>query len=294
MILIAGCNGHVGREIVKKAAARNIAARCFDLRPFETAGLEPACLEMFPGDITDFEAVRRSTQGVETVLFVLGLKRQTKELTHEKVECGGMQNLIRAARENSVKHIMYISALGVSPDARASSLIAKWRTEQMLIESGIAYTIFRPSGYFVDFAEHFAPRIKASGKFSVIGNGLTRIQPLAPEDLAEAFIRSMNNPGVINKIFKISGSEVFTLIDTVQLVGRVVGRTAQVRKLPLPVMKVLFSLMALVTGRRGLMDFIYRMSRDSVCTDEDVREVREVFDIEFQRLEPWLREQLSA
>jgi len=227
-------------------------------------------------------------------MFVLGLKRQTKELTHEMVEYGGMENVIAAAKEAQVKHIMYISALGVSSDAKAMSLIAKGNTEKALISSGIDYTIFRPSGYFVDFAEHFAPKIKETGKFTLIGDGLTKIQPLAPADLAQAFIQSIDNPKVKNKIFKISGIEVFTLADTVQLVSKVVDRPVKLTKLPFGLMNLVFSLMALITGKRGLKDFLYRMSRDSICSKEETQEIKDVFDIEFQRLEPWLREELKC
>jgi uncharacterized protein YbjT (DUF2867 family) len=288
MILVAGAGGHVGREIVKKAVERGIKIRCFDRAPFDFTGVETVT-----GDITCIEDVKKAVQGIGTVMFVLGLKRQAKELTHEMVENGGMQNVIIAAKEAGVKHIMYISALGVSPEAKASSLIAKGNSEKTLISSGIGYTIFRPSGYFVDFSEHFAPKIKETGKFTLIGDGLTRIQPLAPSDLAEALILSIDNPKVKNKIFKISGTEIFTLADTVQLVSKVVGRSVKLTKLPFGLMNVIFSFMALVTGSRGLKDFLYRMSRDSVCTEKETGEIREVFGFEFQCLEPWLRAELE-
>ena len=293
MILVAGAGGHVGREIVKKAVACNMKVRCFDKTVFDPEGADFSGLEIVNGDITCIEDVKKAVQGVDAVMFVLGLKRQTKELTHEKVEHGGMQNMIVASKEAGVKHIMYISALGVCPGAKASSLIAKGNAEKSLIASGIDYTIFRPSGYFVDFSEHFAPKIKQTGKFTLIGDGLTRIQPLAPSDLAEAFIRSIDNPEVKNKIFKISGVEIFTLADTVQLVGKVVGRPAKLTKLPFTLMNIIFSLMALVTGSRGLKDFLYRMSRDSICTNEEIQEIKDVFNIQFQRLEPWLRTELE-
>jgi uncharacterized protein YbjT (DUF2867 family) len=267
--------------------------RCFDNAVIDPEGADFSGLEIINGDITCIEDVKKAVQGVDAVMFVLGLKRQTKELTHEKVEHGGMQNMIAASKEAGVKHIMYISALGVSPEAKASSLIAKGNAEKSLIASGIDYTIFRPSGYFVDFSEHFAPKIKQTGKFTLIGDGLTRIQPLAPSDLAEAFIRSIDNPKVKNKIFKISGVEIFTLADTVQLVGKVVGRPAKLTKLPFTLMNIIFSLMALVTGSRGLKDFLYRMSRDSICTNEEILEIKDVFNIKFQRLEPWLRTELE-
>ncbi len=288
MILVAGAGGHVGREIVKKAVNLGISIRCFDMVAFDPAGIDASGLEIVNGDITCIEDVKKAMQGIDTVMFVLGLKRQTKDLTHEMVENGGMQNVIISAKEAGVKHIMYISALGVSPEAKASSLIAKGNSEKTLISSGIDYTIFRPSGYFVDFAEHFAPKIKETGKFTLIGEGLTKIQPLAPSDLAEAFIQSIDNPKVKNKIFKISGPEIFTLADTVYLTAKVVGCPVKLTKLPFGLMNMIFSFMAFVTGKRGLKDFLYRMSRDSVCSEEETREIKEVFNLKFQCLEPWL------
>jgi hypothetical protein len=79
----------------------------------------------------------------------------------------------------------------------------------------------------------------------------------------------------------------------ISLVSRVVGRQVKIKKIPFPVMNALFSVIALLTGKRGGKDFLYRMSRDSVCSDQEMKEVRGVFAIEFKRLEPWLRQQLG-
>ena len=292
-LLIAGCNGHVGKEIVKKAVGRGIDARCFDLNPMEVSGLDTSSIEIVTGDITDLETVRKATKGIDVVMDVIGMRGETKTLTHEMVEHGGIKNIIQAGKENRVTHILYTSVMGVEPGSPARTLSAKWNTEQTLINSGIAYTVFRPSGYFVDFAEHFAPKIKETGSFMVIGNGLTRLQPLDPADLAEAFIQSIDNEKVKNKIVKIAGAETFTLVDIINLVGKVVGRDVKIKKVPFWIMNVMFSLIALLTGKRGGKDFLYRMSRDSVCTEQEMREVREAFTIEFKRLEPWLREKVT-
>lgn len=217
-ILIAGCNGHVGKEIVKKTVGQGIETRCFDLNPLEVSGLDTSSLEVVTGDITDLDTVIKATDGIDVVMDVIGMRGETKPLTHEMVEHGGIKNIIQAGKENNVSHILYISALGVKPGAPARTLAAKWNAEQTLISSGIPYTIFRPSGYFVDFAEHFVPKIRETGSFTVIGNGLTRLQPIDTADLAEAFIQSLDNEKARNRIFKISGLEVFTLIDIIHLV----------------------------------------------------------------------------
>jgi uncharacterized protein YbjT (DUF2867 family) len=292
-ILIAGCNGHVGREIVRKAVKRNMQVRCFDLLPPKIAGVDASALDVVTGDITDPATVRKATRDITAVIDVIGMKGETKTLTHEMVEHGGMKNIIQAGRENAVQHILYTSVMGVEPDSPALTLAAKWNTEQTLIHSGIPYTIFRPSGYFVDFAEYFAPKIRDTGSFTVVGNGRTRIQPLDPADVAEAFLQSLGNQKAMNRIFKIAGPDIFTLEEVITLVSRVVGRQVKIKKIPFPVMNGLFSVIALLTGKRGGKDFLYRMSRDSVCSDREMKEVREAFAIEFKRLEPWLREQLS-
>jgi NADH dehydrogenase len=160
------------------------------------------------------------------------------------------------------------------------------------MQSDIPYTIFRPSGYFVDFAEYFAPKIRNTGSFTVIGNGLTRLQPLDPADLAEAFIQSLDNKKAVNKLFKIGGPEVFTLVEIINLVSKVVDRKVTIRKVPFWIMNALFSVIATLTGKRGSKDFLYRMSRDSVCSAQEMKAVKDAFEIEFNRLEPWLREKV--
>jgi uncharacterized protein YbjT (DUF2867 family) len=289
-ILIAGCNGHVGKEIVKKAVNRDINARCFDLTPLEIPDLNTSSLEIVTGDITELESVRKATKDVDVVMDVIGMRGETKSLTHEMVEHGGIKNIIQAGKENAVQHILYTSVLGVKPNVPARTLTAKWNAEQTLINSGIPYTIFRPSGYFVDFAEHFAPKIRTTGSFTVIGNGLTCLQPLDPADLAEAFIQSLDNEKAQNRIFKMAGPEVFTLVEIINLVGKVVGREVKIKKVPFWIMNVMFSLIALLTGKRGGKDFLYRMSRDSICTDQEMKEVKEAFPLELQHLKPWLHE----
>jgi uncharacterized protein YbjT (DUF2867 family) len=294
MLLIAGCNGHVGKEIVRKCIARKIPARCFDIKPLELPGEDTSALEIVAGDVTKLDDVRKAAKGVDVVMDVIGMRGETKVLTHEMVEHGGMKNIIQAGKESQVKHILYTSVMGVEPNSPAMSLSAKWNTEQTLINSSIAYTIFRPSGYFVDFAEYFAPKIKKTGAFTVVGDGSTKLQPLDPVDLAEAFIQSIGNEKVKNKIVKIAGPEVFTLAGIIALVGTVVGREAKLKKMPFWLANLMFSAIALVTGKKGGKDFLYRMKRDSVCTPEEMQQIREAFNIEFKKLEPWLREKVKV
>ena len=290
MILIAGANGHIGKAIVKKCVERSLPARCLDILPLHIDQCDTTKLETIQGDATDLDTVRASVKGVNTVLSVMGIRKDTEEMTHEKLEHDGTRNIIDACKEAGVDHIMYISSMGVTKNVPVQRLKIKWDAEQMLIHSGIAYTIFRPSGYFTDFLEYFAPAIREKGSFRVFGKGLTRLQPIAVEDVAETMVRAIGNERAKNKIFPLAGPEIFTLREILTILGKVMGKEVKIQSIPFWVMTLFFTLIRSKSGK----DFIYRAKGDSVCLPDVQREVQEVFQIELKRMEPWLQAALPA
>jgi len=290
MILIAGANGHVGRELVKQCIKRGLSIRCLDLHPLDIALNNTLKVETIQGDITNLNTAREVVRGVKTVLSVMGVRKDTEEMTHDKLEHEGTHNLISAGKESAVSHIMYISSMGVTKNVPVQRLKTKWDAEQMLIHSGIAYTIFRPSGYFTDFLEYFAPSIRDKGSFRVFGKGMTKLQPIAVEDVAETVIRAIGNERAKNKIFPLVGPDIFTLREILMMLGNVMGKKVKIQSIPFWVMNLFFTLIRSKSGK----DFLYRAKGDSTCPPEVQREVREVFQIELKRLEPWLRTSLLA
>ena len=290
MILITGANGHVGKEIVKKSIERGLATRCLDLHHLDIDQEDTPKVEIIKGDITNLNTAREAVKGVDTVLSVMGVRKDTEEMTHDKLEHEGTQNLITASKESGVSHIMYISSMGVTKNVPVQRLKTKWDAEQMLIHSGIAYTIFRPSGYFTDFLEYFAPAIKEKGSFRVFGKGMTRLQPIAVKDVAETLIRAIGNERAKNKIFPLVGPEIFTLREILTMLSKVMGKEVKIKSIPFWVMNLFFTLIRSKSGK----DFIYRAKGDSVCPPDVQREVQEVFQIELTRLEPWLQTTLLS
>jgi uncharacterized protein YbjT (DUF2867 family) len=290
VILIAGANGHVGKEIVKKCIGRDLSIRCLDLHPLDIEQNDTLKVEVIKGDITNPTTAKKALQGVETVLSVMGIRKDTEEMTHHKLEHQGTQNLISASKDSSVSHIMYISSMGVTKNVPVQRLKTKWDAEQMLIHSGIPYTIFRPSGYFTDFVEYFAPEIREKGSFRVFSKGLIRLQPIAVEDVAETMIRAIGNERAMNKIFPLVGPEIFTLREILILLGNVMGKEVKIKSVPFWVMQLFFTLIRSTSGK----DFLYRAKGDSTCPPEVQKEVHKVFQIELKRLEPWLRTALPA
>lgn len=240
-ILLIGSSGNIGSKALELLITHGKAAAitAFDKKEPKIKSL-PAHMKVLHGaeaDITDPEAVAGATRGASIVVCAVGVPRFTapgeKKLTPYELEQQGVQNIVAAAKKEGIKQIVYISALGV---ARGDNIppfhhahLAKKNAEHSIIESGIPYTILRPSGYFFDFRDLLAAAI--AGRYHVVNEGTNRVQPLHQNDVAAILIASANNKKVLNKIIPLGGPEIFTYMELGQLFGTVLKQPVNVIQL---------------------------------------------------------------
>ena len=135
-------------------------------------------------------------------------------------------------------------------------LEVRWKDEQRLRDSGLAYSIVRPSApYGPRLADHrpghkesFHTLVEMVGKLPfvpIIGDGKYRRQPLHVDDFSAA-MGALLERGLDNKSYDAGGSEALSMDEVVDTIARAMGRS--VRKLHLP--KVLF-----VKAARFVKDF---------------------------------------
>jgi len=240
-ILLIGSSGNIGGRalemLLKHGKASSITA--FDKKEPKIKEL-PGSVRVLSGDeadITNPDAVKNGVKGNTIVICAIGVPRYTpsgeKKLTPYEIEQDGMQNIVDAAKAGGVKQIIYISALGV---ARGDNIpkfhiahLAKRNAENVLIESGINYTILRPSGYFFDFRDLLAAAV--AGRYHVVEEGKSKVQPLHQDDTAAILIASINNKNAKNKTVPIGGPEIFNYNDLGKLFGRVLKKEVEIIRL---------------------------------------------------------------
>ena len=240
-ILLVGSSGNIGARALELLISHGKAASitAFDKKEPKIKSLpaEVTVLHGTEADITDADAVAKATKGNTVVVCAVGVPRFTpsgeKKLTPYELEQNGVQNIVNAAKKEGVRQIVYISALGV---ARGENIppfhhahLAKKNAEQMIIESGIPYTILRPSGYFFDFRDLLAAAI--AGRYHVVDEGTNKVQPLHQNDVAAILTASVGNKKVLNKIIPLGGAETFTYTELGQLFGKVLKQKVNVIQL---------------------------------------------------------------
>lgn len=144
------------------------------------------------------------------------------------------RTLIAAAKNAGVQRIVHVSIANPSLDSPLGYYKGKAQLEQAVIESGLAYTIFRPTVIFgledilinniAWFVRHFPV-------FAIPGDGRYRIRPIFVEDMAWLIVDGVEQEG--NRVFDAVGPETYTFEELVRLIADKLGSRTRVARVPM-------------------------------------------------------------
>ena len=227
MVLVTGATGFVGKEIIKVLRARGEAVRALVREPkkWERWARENG-VEMTRGDVMQASMLGECCQGVDAVIHLVGIIAERGKATFENVHVRGTQNIIRAAQAAGVRRFIHMSALGTRADAVSNYHKTKWQAEESVRQSGMNWTIFRPSliygagDQFVNmFAAMLTLPVVGGWKLPCIGDGRTRLQPVGVDEVAECFVQSIHRHDVWGGEYDLAG-EVITFSELLQTIAR--------------------------------------------------------------------------
>lgn len=219
MILVTGANGYVGGYTLKQlqsSAAKlgNEKVRGLVRDENRAAKVRAAGAEPVFGDVTDIESLHKAMQGVDRVIHLAAVNRDKGNSTMERVNAQGTLNVVESAKAAGVRHI--ITLVGLGADSRKPYPLAntQGRGVEAIIASGIAYTILEASVIFGpgdEFINTLAGLARIPPVMVVPGDGKTKFQPIAVQDVATCIVQSLWRPEVVNMRLQICGSDVITL-----------------------------------------------------------------------------------
>jgi uncharacterized protein YbjT (DUF2867 family) len=184
-LFIAGATGAVGRTVVRMAMARGTDF-VPHLRPKTAAqgkAMHPRAAVL---DLSDRAALVDALGDRTTVLQLIGTIRSrfARGDTYETSDIGTTRLLVEAAKESgSVDHFVLLSSVGAGRPLGAY-LEAKARAEAIVRESGMAFTIFRPSAFMGE-----GHRVPSVFKTLTRAIGAKSWEPIPVADLAAALLR---------------------------------------------------------------------------------------------------------
>jgi NADH dehydrogenase len=216
-VLLTGGTGFVGREVAQELAASGASVRMLVRDPASPSATRVAnsCrADLRTGDILDRVSLLAALNGVDAVVHLVGIIGEVGQCTFDNIHTAGTRNLVTAAQIRGVKRFVHMSALGTRPNARSRYHRSKWAAEEAVRQSGLDFTIFRPSLIFGPndhFVNLFASIARSSPVVPIVGSSTSKFQPVAVEVVAAAFARSLTVPASIGQEYALCGHETFTL-----------------------------------------------------------------------------------
>lgn len=264
-VLVTGATGFLGRRVVQKLLEHNYQVRCLVRNPGRERIFPEGSVDVYYGDIDNTEALQSACQGVEQVIHLVAIIRETGRATYDSVNRVGVENVVAAARAaGSVQHLVQVSAVGAVNSPEFRYLQSKWQGEQAVISSGLPHTIIRPSIIFGEgdeFLNALAALVRVLPVVPVISSGRNRLQPIWVDDVAQCVALSLSRHDLQGHILEVGGPEQLSYNEIISVVCRTMGKRRLRLHVPMWLMQMNVRLMQLVMRRPPLNLEMLKMLR---------------------------------
>ncbi|MCS7064083.1 MAG: NAD-dependent epimerase/dehydratase family protein [Methylacidiphilales bacterium] len=233
-LFITGVSGFLGYHLIPRLLKNGYSITAWVRSKNAGDRLEKIFgIDYIVGSFSDLPALVQASQNSSAIINLVGAINETKNQTFEDAHIIPVQQLIAAAKINHISRFIHISALGARIHARSRYHHTKYQAEELLRQSGLDFTILRPSFIFGkgNHTEKLLQRLTSFPldllqlyTFPCFGDGNNLLQPIHVDDVCEAIVRCLAHPDSIKKTIDLPGSEkvpfATLLVRTFQSLGK--------------------------------------------------------------------------
>jgi len=272
MILVTGATGFVGRRVVGALVERGLSVRALVHSRRRASVLSAYDVEIAEGDVLVPESLARACEGVDAVVHLVAVIRESRGATFQKVNYQGTSNLLKATEEAGVGRFIYASTIGADSDPSIPYLYSRWLAEQETERSPIPHTIVRFSVAFGEGDEFFnmiAAEVKLFPVVPIAGDGTARFQPIAVEDVARCLVEALERDDVVGRTIEAGGPAFLSYEQIIDLVAETIGARIAKGHVPLGLMRPVAAVMQAIMPRPPVTPEQLKMLGVDSTTDLD-------------------------
>ena len=246
-ILVIGATGTVGAPVARQLREHGYHVRLLVRDPKRAAAQLGSGFEYIQGGVEDQEVVKQALRGCAGAHLSLQAGSSPKDI--QRVEYLGAMRVVELAAKQHLSRLTYVSGMFVGAEAGSATLDAQAKrgVEQALHQSGMSFTIFRPT-YFMDNL----PKHLQGKRAMVLGKQPHHLHLVAASDFGRMVSRAFQEPEASNNTFYVQGPEALTLEEALRLYCSLLVPEAKVTTIPLWVMSVVDTLFLGKQMRRTL------------------------------------------
>jgi NADH dehydrogenase len=230
-VTITGAFSYTGKYVARRLLDRGYSVRTLTGHPGRVNPFGQA-VEAFPYDFDRPDQLRKTLLGTSTLINTYWVRFPREESTFE-VAVRNTRKLIDAAKDAGVERIVHVSIANPSAESPLGYYRGKAELEQAVLDSGLSYTIVRPTVIFGDediLINNIAWFLRRFPLFGIPGDGRYRIRPIFVEDMARIMAKAVDETG--NAVMDAVGPETYTFEEFVRLIASSIGRSVRFVHVP--------------------------------------------------------------
>ncbi len=241
MILVAGGTGNLGAPLVRSlvGGGHDVRVLTRDPKRAKASTTDFERVEFVTGDVRVSADVARAVASCRVVISAVHGFAGPGNPSPEAIDRDANRVLIAAAKAAGVEHFILLSVQAAAADHPMSLHRAKYAAEEALRESGLAFTIVRPTAFMETWAGIIRGTIADKGHALVFGPGLNPINLVSVRDVAALVLLALEDPSLRNETLEIGGPENLGFVTLAERIIEAQGKSARIKHIPLPVLRMM-------------------------------------------------------
>ena len=255
-VFVVGATGYIGKFVVRELVARGYEVVSFARErsgvgastTAEKTREELKGSQVRFGDVSNPDSLM--SNGIRGERFDVVVSCLTSRSGGIKdawnIDYQATKNALDAGMRAGAAQFLLLSAICVQKPLLEFQR-AKLKFEKELIESGMTYSIVRPTAFFKSIAGQ-VESVKNGKPFVMFGNGdLTSCKPISEADLARFMADCLEDPARQNKILPIGGpGKAISVREQGEMLFELLGKEPKFKRMPIRMFDIIIPVLSLL------------------------------------------------
>jgi NADH dehydrogenase len=273
---VLGGGGFVGRTLVPKLVASGRQVTVLTRRPERRRHLlTTPGVRLVRADVHNRAELEKYFSGMDAVINLVGILNEFRYQKFRDVHVKLPGDIMRACWKASVPRLLHMSALNADAGTGMSEYLrTKGEAEQLLhVDAGdhLHVTRFRPSVIFGphdNFFNLFARLLRYSPWVFPLAAGQARLWPVYVEDVAQAFINTLENTSSYDQRYDLCGPHEYTLEELVKYTAQLAGYRRMIFSLGNRLSMLQAFLLEMAPGKPFTLDNFHSLQTAGNCQND--------------------------
>jgi nucleoside-diphosphate-sugar epimerase len=253
--LVTGATGFTGSHTLPKLIKKFGPAVCFVRATSNHSALPIKDITFIEGDFDTPNTFKKALDGIDTLVNIAS------------IGCGHAEMIVNACQATGVKRVLFIGSTAMFTQLNAKTKSIKKKAETYIENSGLDYTILRPTMIYGTPKDRNIWRliqaIKKLPVFPVFGTGTFLQQPIHVDDLATAIVQALSSEKSIDKAYNLSGKAPLSYNQIIETIGKALDKKPTLLHLPIWLSIALAGISRCIPFMPNLKtEQIYRLNED--------------------------------